>query len=498
MITRLLTPLISKLDATIFNESSPRPSALQIIWLAGLYAFGIFLWGKIFEWSNANLDFFDWAHINIPRLSFVRDSILAGVLPLHMSDTASLHDVTNRFLTLPDVITTPQMLVMKFLSVPQYIFLDVLLHYTISFLGLLWFYKKFNLSIYTFSFLFFIFGFNGYIIAHYSVGHFTWAAYFLFPLFFALVIQLIDEQQSWKWVFKFSLLLFYMILAGSQHHYVWLVLFLFFLAIPLWKKIPWLIAVVIFSGFLSAIRLLPPALELTTFTTKGNFLAVFGYPSFAHLLHAMLFIQVPLDSPVSYHSINLFAENFWDFNFYIGLIGTAFILFFGIYTWLKQREIPLKSLAFPAFMVLALGIDSTYWLFRLTGIPLFASERAIMRIVAVPLVCFMLMGAMSFQHWWKKTNPNGTHKLIALALLGYVIIDLWAHIKIWRPREITQYFAPISLNLPENSIANVHDPTYFNVLLVGLLITLLSATILTSLSLYEQKRKKNAKRPKPR
>lgn len=488
-ITRWVRGLIAWLEEAFFAESGHQPSAVQRGGLLGLYAVGIFLWGKVFEWGKAPLDFFDWALINIPRLSFVRDSILTGVLPLHMRDTASLHDVTNRFLALPDVITTPQMLLMRFFSVSEYVFFDVLLHYSLGFLGLLWFYRKFHLSLYTFSWLFFLFGFNGYIVAHYSVGHFTWAGYFLFPFFFALVLQLLEAGPSWRWVFQLSLLFFYMILAGSQHHYVWLVLFLFFLALISWKHLPWLAAVVFFSGMMSAIRLLPPALELGAFTTKGNFLAVFGYPSLGHLLHAMLFLQVPLESPVAYHSLNLYAENFWDFNFYLGMTGTGFVLVFGVYLWLKEREMPFKQMVFPALMVLALGIDSTYWLFRLTGVPLFASERAIMRIVAVPMVCFMLMGAIAFQQWWKRANLTSAHKLAALVLLGYLVIDLWAHLKIWRPREIKAYFPPVAFELPPHSIAIVHDPVYLNVLLAGLLLTLATIAVLAGLSFYEQRKK---------
>jgi hypothetical protein len=71
------------------------------LFLIVLYLVGIYLWGKMFSWGREPLDFFDWAIINIPRLDFMRDALQTGVPPLHMADTAPLHDISDRFFTLP-------------------------------------------------------------------------------------------------------------------------------------------------------------------------------------------------------------------------------------------------------------------------------------------------------------------------------------------------------------------------------------------------------------
>jgi hypothetical protein len=54
--------------------------------------------------------------------------------------------------------------------------------------------------------------------AHYSVGHFTWGAYFLFPFVALLVCRFLDGDDSWRSVAMFAWLIFYMVLAGGQHH----------------------------------------------------------------------------------------------------------------------------------------------------------------------------------------------------------------------------------------------------------------------------------------
>jgi hypothetical protein len=468
-------------DTFFLSLEEKEHSLFRSAFLISLYIFGVYLWGKFFSWGRLPLDFFDWALINIPRIDFVQDALKMGVLPLHMVDIAPLHNISDRFFTLPDVITTPQMLLLLFLPIERFVFFDIILHYSISFLGLLWFYKRYQLSLYTLTILFLLFEFNGYIFTHYSVGHFTWAAYFLFPVFFSLIIRFLEGEEGWKWITSMSFLLFYMILAGSQHHYVWLLLFLGILMITSWRRAKWIFLSILASGLLSAIRLLPPALQLADYQQKGIFNAVYGYPSLAHLISAMVFIQLPMESAARYYSLNVFAENFWDFNFYVGIIGLGFILYFGLYRWLRENPPRWSQLILPVFVLIALSIGSTYWIVRITGIPLFASERAIMRMISVPIVWLFLIGSISFQKWWNEKKFGTSQRVVALSGLGLMAIDLWSNMKIWRPSEIEQYFQPVNLDIAGNAVANHADPDYFLILSIGLGITLITSIFLLAL-----------------
>lgn len=466
------------LDALFSFPIENQVRFLRPLWLVGLYFAGFFLWGKFFSWGTAPVDFFDWAYINIPRIDFIQDALRNGLLPLHMADTAALHDISDRFFTLPDVITTPQMLLLLFTTIQNYIFFDILFHYSIGFLGLLWFRRKYNLSLAVFSALFFLFNFNGYILTHYSVGHFTWSAYFLFPLFFALMICFANGEQGWRWVSSVSFLLFYMVLAGSQHHFVWLLIYMGIFALVLWRRSKWIWIAIASAGLLSAVRLLPPVLQLADYHKKAIFNAVYGYPSLAHLLYSMSFIQLPTESPIKYFSLNLYSENYWDFNIYIGILGTGFLLYFGVYRWLQGSGLRFRPFILPTFVLLALAIDSTYWLVRLTDIPLFASERATMRIAGVPLVWLLLMAAIAFQQWWDARKPGVDQKTIYFITFGLMLIDLWSNLKVWRPVEIKPYFEPVVLNIAGNSVVNHIDLPYTNTLLIGLGLTLTTALFL--------------------
>jgi hypothetical protein len=482
---RLFLYLSGVWDDFFLPAPKNKNSFWRFLWLILIYFLGVYLWGKAFYWGRTPLDFFDWAMINIPRIDFVQDALKMWVLPLHMKDIASLHDITDRFFTLPDVITTPQMILLLWLPIEKFVFVDIILHYSISYLGLLWFYKRYQFSVYTFAILFFLFEFNGYIFTHYSVGHFTWAAYFLFPIFFSLVIRFLEGEDGWLWVSSLAFLLFYMVLAGSQHHYVWLLLFLIVLMVTCWQRSKWILVAIIFSGLLSAIRLLPPVLQLADYQNKAIFTAVFSYPSVAHLIDSMVFLQVPMHSSVDYYLLDVFTENYWDFNFYLGIIGFCFVLYFGLFLWLKDASPRWSQLILPVLSLIVLSIGPTYWIVRATRFPLFASERAIMRMISVPVVWLFLVGTIRFQEWWNQKSFGTSHQVVAFAGLSLLFIDLWSNLKMWRPMEVKQYFVPVPMNIIGNSVANHADPDYFLVLSIGLGITLLTAIFLIAMSWRE-------------
>ena len=116
-----------------------------------MYALGVFLWGKFLNWGKIPFDWLDWAEVNAPRLAFTRNAVLDGVLPLHMTDSSALRGVTDRFLTVPDPVLSPQILLFNFLDVGPFVLVHVLLLFTLGAWGLLWFRKRYNLSLAAFT-----------------------------------------------------------------------------------------------------------------------------------------------------------------------------------------------------------------------------------------------------------------------------------------------------------------------------------------------------------
>lgn len=470
--------LLGWLAENIFQPGPPH-SLFSIIFLLALYLFGIFLWGEFFNWHHSSISYFDWATINLPRYEVIRDALHYGQFPLHLANTSSLHNVTDRFWGLPDVITTPQMLLMLFVDADTFAILDVFIFYTIATAGLIYFKKKFNLSLLAYAILFFLFNFNGYIQSHYSAGHASWGGYFLFPWVFLLIFSFVEAPQGWRWVTGMAFLFFYMLLAGSEHHFLWLCIFLLALGLTGLPKMKWILAAIISSGLLGAIRLLPPVLELIKFTSDPKLRFFSGYQTSTDVLTSMFFLSKPLNDLADTGKDLLLNPLFpWETDIFVGLVGGCFLLYFGVFKWAQDQRTNKRfaQLIFPALVVFLLAQGDIYGA-TLFHVPFFASERVSARMIAVPLVLLMFIAAIYFQAWLNQTK----HSLAKLGvLMGLLILvsDLWSHIKIWRVDVMIRFFHQYAFNAQGNSIANHADPLYTTTLLVALILTLSSAVFL--------------------
>ena len=451
---------------------------LSITWIVALYAVGIFFWGNFLNWTNTPLDFEDWGIINSPRLDFFSDALRNDKLPLHMvypkieGQEHPLHRLTDRYLAIPDVITTPQILLLRFLNINQFIYLDILIDFTIATLGLLWFRRKYNLSLLAYGILFLLFNFNGYIQSHYAIGHVTWGGYFLFPLFIALLIQFVEGQQNWIWVSKLSFLLCYMVLAGSQHHFTWALIFLGVFALVYWDKIKWVIAAGFFAGLLSAVRLLPPVLIVSDiYNGNGNQLLP-GYPTALDIFRSLAILAQPAEQNFVRSGVTWLMH--WEFDIYVGLIGLLFIIYFGIFSWIKnaKRYPALQKLFIPALAVFILTIGHVYSIVRMFHIPLLDGERVPSRMIGLPLVVMILIATIYFQNWLdEKHFTRSVVWILGFSMLLLIGNDLWTHAEAWNLESMRAAFGSVQLALSGSSVGNHPDQPYFIVIILGTLIS---------------------------
>ena len=491
-MTSSLTKFRSTLDGLAKNLFAPGHfyAPFSILFLLALYLFGVFLWCTFFNWHHSSISYFDWATINLPRYEVIRDALRYGQFPLHLADPSSLHNLTDRFWGLPDVITTPQMLAMLFVDADTFAILDVLFFYTLATAGLIYFKKKFNLSLIAYSILFFLFNFNGYIQAHYSAGHASWGGYFLFPWVFILIFNFVEAPQGWRWVTAMAFLFFYMLLAGSEHHFLWLCIFLLGLGLTNLPKLKWILAAIISSGLLGAVRLLPPLLEVSRFTSDPGLKFFSGYQSTGDVLTSLIFLSKPINDLVDTGKDLVLTPLFpWETDIFIGLVGGCFLLYFGVFKWAQDQNVNKRfaTLILPALIVFLLAQGDVYGA-TLFHIPFFASERVSARMIAVPLVLLMFTAALYFQDWLNQTK-HPLAKLGTLIGLPILVSDLWSHLSIWRVDVMIRFFHPYAFHAEGNSIANHADPPYIAALLIGLAITVFSGIFLLFQSWRERKRK---------
>lgn len=453
------------------------------LWLAVLYLGGIYLWILFFNSGNFQMGFKDWYAITGPRLTFLQNAITRGLLPLHMSGTSALGGITNRYMAIPDAFLAPQAILLLFLSVQQFVVVDQVIMYSLGFLGLLWFKRKYSLSLIPFTVLFLLFNYNGHVLAHYAVGHDTWGGYFLFPWFVALVILLLEGKNSWVWVAEMSGLLFFMLLQGSFHQFVWSLLFLGMLGIFSWKRFWPAVNAGVFTILVSMVRILPPSLEIHRFADQfwG------GYPTVADIWQAMVTIVTPGLSSYS-QGIHSFL-GWWEYDLYIGVIGAVFVLLFSVFMWLKHSNRPdhYRELIIPVIGLVVLSIGSVYRLVRLLPIALFAGERVSSRIISLAFVFLLIMAVIEFQHWLNSRRLSSLPLLGMVALLFVGALDLFQNFSVWN-MSVAQASYPNFYFNPQAWFAVVHpDPAYTMMLEWGAAISILGFVLLGLLIWLEKR-----------
>jgi len=465
------------LAAFVAGRPQPGLGWLPWTWLAVLYLLGLFLWGQFLNWGRIPFDFHDWAEISAPRIAFVRDAVLTGQLPLHMPDTSALRGVTDRFMVIPDVMLTPQMFLLGVMEVGPFMLANVWLLYTLGVAGLVYFQRRYGLSPLAYGILFLLFNFNGHLLAHYSVGHANWGGYFLFPWLAALVLRLIEEPElrhgprSWRWTAAVAFLLFFILLQGSFHHFIWGLMFLGLLAVFSWQYLPVVLRTLVLSGLLAAVRLLPPALGMGLF--DDEFLS--GYPTVWDIVQAMFTLRLPADALSIRNMIN--PLGWWEYDLYLGILGAGFFLFFGVYRTLRNHRQPYgyAELLLPAALMVFLSVGRIYRAVMLIPFPLLSAERVSARMLILPFVFFLLLGAMNFQRWLDARRLRPEFQLIGLAAWGLVLHDLWQHLKLWRVNVAFEAFPLTPVNLATKTVSNHPDAPYTNLLAAGLALTLLTA-----------------------
>lgn len=461
----------------------------QRAFVATLYFVGLVSWIYFFGMGRVALDFHDWADITVPRLLFLQSSWQSHELPLHMARSNALHGVTERFLSIPDVITSPQSVLLTVLPINIFVIVDVLLHYSIGFASLLLLRRYFKWSPIAFVFVFLLVLFNGHVLAHYSVGHFSWGPYFLFPFVALLVFRFLDGDSSRATAAIFAATMFYMMLAGGYHQFIWILLLLTLLIPFCWRRSGWLVTVIVATGLLSAVRLLPPALELQSFRDAGFVTDVHGYPSLMHLVeslvylrreHRVIFREIPAN-------LILFQERFWEYNLYIGVAGAAAVVW-GAIRWLRDQTSRYRELAGPLAILTMFSIGSVYRVARFSGVPLLLGERATSRMAGLVLVFLVILAATQIDRLLR--TAGALKRQLAFIGLAFVVIDVAGSIRLQRLAVSSGMFAAGVLN--PAAPAYPPDPTYSRTLLAGLLLTIVTAIALAVLVARERSARRRA------
>ena len=403
------------------------------LWLAGLLLFGVYLWGIFYSWGNISFDFLDWAEVTGPRIALLQNAVQKGVLPLHAENQTGLRGVTDRYFAIPDTPFSPEILLLRFLSIGQYLFVDTLLLYGIGFIGLVLIYRKYHLSPFAFLLLFLLFNFNGDITGHLAVGHSIYTAYFLIPFFILLALELVErEQVGWKWVLGTSLVMLAVLMQGLFHLYIWCLMFLGLLALLNLKLLKPVVLSGVFAVLVGLPRLLPPALVVGSITHE--FMG--GFATLTDLLAGLLVLKDP-DRAMIFPS-KIYPLSWWELDYFIGLLGFAFLALFGVAAplWRERlRRSPVTQLLLVSLIFTAFSTGQVFGaVINLLPVPPFTAERVTARLFAMPLVTLLILAAIYMQGEINRRKLTPGVQLVLLGLAGLLYHDLYQHLQAWRIR----------------------------------------------------------------
>jgi hypothetical protein len=475
---------LQSLASALFAAELPRSRRwVAWVWLLGLYLAGLLWFWIFFQKGTFTLEFEDWSQITAPRLQFLRTALKDGELPLHISDPKTFQGKTTRYLAVPDTLISPQLILLYWLPVQWFAIADTWILYSLGFVGLLLLRARFKLSLIPFTALVFLFNFNGNILAHLAVGHFSWGGYFLFPWFAWLIYRLLDGDRSWLWTLGMALVLFAIWLQGSYHQFAWLLLLLGLvgLLVPrtFWTVLRTGAAVLLACAF----RILPAILINGVYSSSFDN----GFPTLWALWVNLVNFSVPNQATNFFYMGTGPQIGNWELTTFVGMAAALFLLYFGVYRGLLARRAPFRELALPVGIIFLLCNGSFYDLVSQLNIPLLNGERITARMISVVLVFVLIAAVERFQRWLDESDRKpflAAGSLLVFAMTG---MDLWLNLNVWRITHAKAYFQFLLYDKNLWFVQNDWtDSTYLWLVFGGLAISVLAFGVLVWLAWRER------------
>lgn len=435
-------------NATGTAPGSARPWARWLL-LGTLYLAGAAHWTWLFgtaaePFRGPSFTREDWPKEYL-YYSILQQALREGEVPYFIS--RPIH--TRRFLSLPEVNWSPQILLLRVLDVGPFILVHTLLLYSAGFAGLLLLKRHLALGPLPFAFLFLVFNFNGHLTAHLAVGHSMWAAHFLFPFLLLGTLRLLEEPGDRRTPLALALALFLVLLQGGFHAFVWWVFVLGLLAVFDLSTLRPVVATLAWAGLLSACRLLPAAFLIRRM--RQSFLS--GFPGASELWHGL----VSLVPATAARRGGLFDTlNWWEIDHYVGPVGLAWLVYFGILRSWRGRPGARAGLAGPLLVFFLLSLGDLYAPINALPIPLLSAERVSTRFILLPLLFVAVLAASQMEAWLRE-RPSRARTALGIAGAVLLALSLGAHSRLWRLESLEEML-PARKGRLEIGVASLPEP----------------------------------------
>lgn len=456
----------------------------QRAWAIGLLIAGGLLWAYLLNWGEINFLYHDWAEGIGHRVAFLQDAVRTGRLPLHMPDPSALRNVTDRYLSIPDTILSPQVFMLGILDLGEFVVFNTVLVFSLGLLGMWRLANRYDLSPIPLTAMFFVLSFHGRITDLIIIGDIHWAGYFLLPWFAYYLLQAIEEEVGWMWTLKMSVVLLFVFLQGSFHLYLISLTFMAILGLSNRRLFLPMLRGGIFALLAGMLRITSPALDAGNIDTE--FLS--GFDSAWQLVSSTVELRPMLRSEVFRHS-PLNPLGWWEIDHFIGLIGLLFLLVFGVGIWFRRQngKPGYRELIIPTIALVVFSIGRVFRLISILNIPMLSSQRVSTRFFILVLVMLSVLAAIHLQRLLDKGVISTKARVGLLGGLVVLVNDIWQHAKLWRVRRLPELFDARDVDLSLAYVANHPDPEYVAAVTIGTAITLASLGFLVWMAYRESR-----------
>jgi hypothetical protein len=420
-----------------------------------LYLIGILHWANFYDYGRPRpFAAGDWPQEYYYE-TVLREMVTSFKIPYYISYP---YHYTIRFLAVPEINLSPQILLLRFLPISQFVMINILLLYTLGYLGCLRIKKKYSLSLFSFAIFYFLFNFNGHITTHLSVGH-PWGGYFLLPFFLLYLLELAENKNLPFPAIKLSLVLFAILLQGSFHLFNRCLLFLVVTLLFNWQLLNPVLGTLLLTTFLSLFRLLPGMFSLY----KIQSVYITGYRSLRDVWDALTLLKMPQNEYIG--GILQGYQSWWEYDMYVGVIGLAILLYFGIYLRFKNNsESTTQKFHFldnPCLTFFILSLSYFYFLILELHIPFLRVERVPSRFILLPVLFFLFISVVRIQEKIAWFTQNRTTTVLSLAGLMQLGFALATHSFYWRVTSIETNIRPNIDFLLHSNVHIVELPSIF-------------------------------------
>lgn len=430
--------MVSRLNTLIFDPAPPvndlfsRVSSIAV--LASLFLLGVLHWLFFFQFGRMEFSGGDW-HDGLFYFSVIRESISDLTIPYFVEPIArNWSDI--RFLANPQSVISPQMLLAPLMNAGNFVLANTLIMYSIGFAGCLLIRNRYHLSLLPFVFLFLLFNFNGHITSHLSVGHSMWYGYFLLPLFFYFLLELLPPSPKLRIGTSIILafVLFAIVLQGSFHIFVWCLIFLAILGFFNRHSSKEVVLAILFAVGLSLFRLFP------TIFVRLDYQHPYasGFPTFSTFVDALTTIK---SFTFEHPSSPIYNVGWWEHDHFIGYTGVAFVVFFGIYHRFSSSSVLTKlkfqALDIPILLLVLFSFGFVFDVISDLKLPLLSyTERVPSRFFIISLIGLVIIGSIRMQALLPTYNRNFAFKVLSVGAIIQLTHSLVAHSDFWRVERI--------------------------------------------------------------